>query len=71
MGAGLSVELRVTTAGRPAAESAMHAAAVRIIARTRVAWATWEPDVSARLFARQMLELKTSRALDNQPRTGD
>jgi hypothetical protein len=72
MEAALSVEPRVTTAAdRLSAEPAMRAAAVRMIARTRLAWAAPAPDVSTRRNARPTLELKASRALDNQLRTGD
>jgi hypothetical protein len=53
------------------AESAMRAAAVRVIAHTRLAWATPAPDVSPRRVARPTVELNASRALDNQPWTGD
>ena len=72
MEAALSLEPRVTTAAdRPSAEPAMRAVAARVIARTRLAWAAPAPDVSTRRDARPTLELKASRALDNQPRTGD
>ena len=72
MEAGLAVKLRATIlADRPAPESSMHAAAVRMIARTRVVWAAPAPDVSVRRTGRPTLELNASRALDNQPWTGD
>jgi hypothetical protein len=71
MGAGLPVELRATTiVDRPAAICPIRAAAARVIARTRLAWAA-EGRVSTARAARPTLELKASRALDNQPRTGD
>ena len=70
MDAGLPVELRATTvAGRVICP--IRAAAVRVIARTRLAWATADLAVSPARAARPTLELKASRALDNQPRTGD
>ena len=81
MEAGLPIELAPAAAvdrltGDPAP---IRAAAVRVIARTRAAWATPvpdaratpAPDVSDPRPARPRLELKASRALDNQPRTGD
>jgi len=72
MDAGLPVELRMTTIlDRPAAVCPIRAAAVRVIARTRLAWATAGQAVSTVRAARPTLELKASRALDNQPRTGD
>jgi hypothetical protein len=72
MDAGLPVELRATTiVDRPAAICPIRAAAVRVIARTRLAWAAEGPPVSPARSARPTLELKASRALDNQPRTGD
>jgi hypothetical protein len=72
MEAALPVELwRGLPADRPSAESAMHTAAARVIARTRIAWAAPVADVSVRRNERPTLELKASRALDNQPRTGD
>jgi len=77
MEAALSLAPRVTTAADcPSAEPAIHAAAARVIARTRLAWAAPAPDVSTRRVstrrsARPTLELKASRALDNQPWTGD
>jgi hypothetical protein len=72
----MEVELAVapsltTPADRPSAEPAMRAAAVRVIARTRVAWSAPAPDVSARRTGRPTMELNASRALDNQPWTGD
>jgi hypothetical protein len=71
MDAGLPVELRATTiVDRPTAICPIRAAAVRVIARTRLAWAAG-PTVSTTRAARPTLELKASRALDNQPRTGD
>jgi len=72
MEAGLAVELRATTVADPVrAEPAMHVTARRVIACTRLAWARPAPDVSTRRSARPRAELKASRALDNQPRTGD
>jgi hypothetical protein len=72
MEAGCAVELRATTVADFAwAEPAMHAAAQRVIARTRLAWAAPVPDVSTRRDVRPRMELKASRALDNQPCTGD
>jgi len=72
MEAGLPVELApAAVADRRPVEGAMRAAAARLIARTRVAWAAPGPDVSGPRPARPTLELKASRALDNQPRTGD
>jgi hypothetical protein len=72
MQAALSFEpLASTAADRPFTEPAMRAAAARMIARTRLHWATPAPDVSTRRNGRPMLELKASRALDNQPCTGD
>jgi hypothetical protein len=69
MEAALAVELREALDRRPA-EVAMRAAAARVIGRTRLAWAAG-PAVSTRRSARPTLELKASRALDNQPWTGD
>jgi hypothetical protein len=57
---------RPTTIGCP-----IRAAAVRIIARTRLAWVTEGQAVSTARNARPTLELKASRALDNQSLTGD
>jgi len=72
MDAGLAVGLApVAVVDRSPAEGVMRAAATRMIARTRRAWATPDPDVSAPRAARPTLELKASRALDNPPRTGD
>ena len=72
MEAALSLEPRIPTAANcPSVEPAIRAAAARVIARTRLAWAAPAPDVSTRRDARPTLELKASRALDNQPRTGD
>jgi len=66
MEAALYVEVRAGSG-----EAAIHAAAQRVIARTRLAWAAPAPDVSTRRIARPRGELKASRALDNQPCTGD
>lgn len=72
MEAGLPIELApAAAADRSLAPCPIRATAVRVIARTRVAWATPAPDVSDQSPARPRLELKASRALDNQPRTGD
>jgi hypothetical protein len=72
MEAGLPIELwPAAVVDRPPVDGAMRAAAARVIARTRLAWVTPGPDVSAPYPARPTMELKASRALDNQPRTGD
>jgi hypothetical protein len=67
MDAGVPVE---PVADRRCAICPLRAAAARIIARTRAAWAA-ENAVSAARAARPKRELKGSRALDNQPWTGD
>jgi hypothetical protein len=72
MDAGLPVELRPTrTAELPLAICPLCAAAARVIARTRLAWAAEDRAVSASSAGRPRLELKGSRALDHQPWTGD
>jgi hypothetical protein len=70
MDAGVPIELLVSAlVERRPAICPIRAAAGRVIACTRAAWAA--DDVSAARPARPRLELKGSRALDNQPRTGD
>ena len=72
MKSGLAVELAPAAVVIPSlVESAMRAAAVRVIARTRSAWAATGSDVSTLRTGRPTRGLKASRALDNQPRTGD
>ena len=72
MEAGLPLELApAAVADRSPPPCPIRAAAVRVIARTRIAWAAAGSDVSALRADRPRLELKASRALDNQPRTGD
>jgi hypothetical protein len=71
MDAGVPIELLVSAlVERRPAICPIRAAAVRVIARTRAAWAA-EDAVSAAPAARPRRELKGSRALDNQPWTGD
>jgi hypothetical protein len=66
------MDARVTTiVDRPAAICPIRAVAARVIARTRLAWAAESRPVSPAHAGRPTLELKASRALDNQPRTGD